>query len=138
MSSNTEVGPALAARRTTRLTAIGIAVVAAVLVWGIALLAGVELTVQQPSGAMEIGILPVVVLPAVAGLAGWALLAALERYTPRAKTAWTVGAVVFVVASLVGPLMADAPIATRLTLAAMHLVVGGIVIPLFRRHARSA
>ncbi|UWZ49774.1 hypothetical protein Dmats_26205 [Dactylosporangium matsuzakiense] len=67
-----------------------------------------------------------------AGLIGWGLLAILERATGKARTIWTVVAVVFLVLSLLGPLGADGT-GAKVSLLLMHLVAGAVIIPLFAR-----
>lgn len=68
-----------------------------------------------------------------AGLAGWTLLALLERFTRRGAKlwAWTAGIVLLV--SLMGPLGQAAGTATTVSLLAMHLTAGAVLIPLMLR-----
>jgi hypothetical protein len=80
----------------------------------------------------------VVFASALASLAGWALLAVLERVTTRARTIWTSIAVVVAVLSLGGPLTAAAvTTASRAVLAALHVVVAAVLIPLLARTSPS-
>ncbi|HJV12633.1 MAG TPA: DUF6069 family protein [Propionibacteriaceae bacterium] len=67
----------------------------------------------------------------VAALAGWALLALLERFTARARTIWTVIALVFALLSLAGPMSAlpSTSGADALALAFMHVAVTVVLIP---------
>jgi len=85
-------------------------------------------------GATELNIGAVLLVSALASLAAWGLLAVLERFTARARTIWTVVAVVGLVLSLAGP-MSGTGITTgnRLALALMHVVVGAVLIVLMRR-----
>jgi Family of unknown function (DUF6069) len=67
----------------------------------------------------------------VTGLAGWALLALLARFTARARTIWTAIAVLFALLSLAGPLSILATTeANVLALALMHLAVAAVLIPI--------
>jgi hypothetical protein len=66
-----------------------------------------------------------------AALAGWGLLALLERFTARPRTSWTAIAVLVGLLSLAGPLSTIAPttVANGLSLALMHLAVAAVLIP---------
>jgi Family of unknown function (DUF6069) len=67
----------------------------------------------------------------VAALAGWALLALLERFTARARTIWTAIALLVALLSLAGPLSILATTeANVLALALMHVVVAAVLIPI--------
>src|SRR5580700_7901259 len=80
----------------TRALGVGGAVLAAVAVWVVAVpLLGVNLLVRLGSGAAEtVGVDYVIGATLIASLAGWALLALLERRTSRARSIWTVVAIV--------------------------------------------
>lgn len=82
-----------------------------------------------------VGPAAVVLAAAAAGLAGWALLGALERVTPtRAKAWWTGLALVAALVSLVGPVtVADG--ASTTALLGLHGAVAGVVIAGMRRTA---
>jgi hypothetical protein len=86
--------------------------------------ADVDLTVPDrgPIGAVAVG-----VTAALAGLAGWALLAVLERTTGRGRKIWIVTASVILLLSLLGPLGA-ATVGATLGLVALHLTVGGVLL----------
>ena len=130
--------PVRPARVRRRLIGVGCAVLAAVLIWTVAVpVLGVHL--QGPAGPGSAELRPVV-LPAViamslgAPLAGWALIAVLERYTGMARTIWTIVALAALVISLGGPLLGTGvPTSSRIALALMHSVVGAIVIPVLNR-----
>jgi len=121
-------------RLRSRLLAVAGAVAAAVAIWVIAVpVLGVDLV--APPGPDEtapqaVPFAAVVMASLVASLAGWALLAVLERFLSRARTVWTVVASIVMVLSLAGPLLGDAgvPVACRITLALMHLSVGAVLI----------
>jgi Family of unknown function (DUF6069) len=126
--------------RKTRLLTVGGGVVAAVLIWGIAQLAGMDL--RQPAlgpgeAPMALTIVPVIAASAIASLAGWGLLALLERFTAKARAVWTTISVIFVVLSFAGPFSGEGiTTGNRLVLALMHVVVGAIVITGLARTAR--
>jgi hypothetical protein len=128
-------------RRNARLLAVAAAVLAAVAVWLIAELGfGAEL--RSPAfGAQQsqdVELVNVIVAGAAASLAGWAVLAVLERFTARARTAWTVIAVLAMLVSLGGPLSgAGITGANRAWLALMHVVVGAVLVPLLARTSRT-
>jgi hypothetical protein len=99
--------------------------------WIAAWAAGAELTVVSAGRPpMEVS-LPMAVFAALgASLAGWGLLAVLERRTGSARRTWTSVAVTVLVLSLV-PLalpIVEATTATKAYLAAMHVVVGATLI----------
>ncbi|WP_229073325.1 DUF6069 family protein [Actinoplanes sp. DH11] len=121
----------------TRVIAIGIALVAAALIWIVATAAGAPMEVDQGQGVMPVGLVPVVVATVLAGLLGWGLLALLER-SARGATIWTVIAGVVTALSFLPVLTSEATTGTRLALAAMHLAVAVALIPLFRRSSRAA
>ena len=112
---------------------------AAAIAWAIEVpLLGVRLTVRF--GAMH----PQIVAPGqvigaalVAGLIGWLLLAVLDRRTPRARTVWTVTALLVLALSLLLPLAAGTTAAAVTGLIVLHLTVGAVVIPGLARTARS-
>lgn len=125
--------PDAGTRRRNRVTAVGAAVAAALVVWVVAApVLRVDLAVPSGTQTMQIGVGLVIVNALVAALAGWALLALLERFTSRPRTVWTVVAVLTLLVSFNGPLVAAgaASTATKLTLAAMHLAVGAVLIPM--------
>ncbi|MET8866676.1 DUF6069 family protein [Nonomuraea sp. NPDC004580] len=108
---------------------VGVAAVAALVVWAVAVpLAGVALTVHMGGGMQEIGPVSVVVASLVIGLAGWALLAVLERVTSKPGRVWTVVALAVLVLSLLGPLGGAAGGGAMSVLVVMHLVVGGVLV----------
>ncbi|NUW33093.1 hypothetical protein HTZ77_16870 [Nonomuraea sp. SMC257] len=110
------------------LTVIGTAA-AALAVWALAVpVAGVTLTVRTGGGTQTVEAVPVVVVSLLAGLAGWALLALLERRAARPRRSWTITALVVCVLSLAGPLTSAVGAAATLVLLALHLVVGAVLI----------
>jgi hypothetical protein len=113
------------------------AAAAALAVWALAEpLAGVDLTVRTGGrDKQQIGSDEVVLVSLLAGLAGWALLDLLERFTAHAREIWTATALVVLVLSLLGPLGAAVTVAATVALAGMHLAVGAVLIPLLARSA---
>jgi hypothetical protein len=126
------------ARRRQRLVAIAGAVLAAVVIWVIAVpITGVDLQATTGPGSTVLEPVPVyavIAMSLLAPLAGWALLALLERFTTKPKTIWTTIAVIVLLISYGGPLLgAGIPTGSRITLGLMHTLVGLIVIPAFAR-----
>jgi hypothetical protein len=129
---------AAAERPTWRTRVLGLlaATAATLAVWLIAdPLAGVNLTARTGAGTVPIGPPPVVVVTLLAGLAGWGLLAVLERYTRRPARTWTIIALAVLIMSLAGPLGNGVGTASKLVLASMHLVAGAVLIPVLARSA---
>ena len=123
------------ALRSTRALAVASATLAALLVWAVEVSAfGLNLRVQFPSGAPQGVGLEAVGMSALAGsLAGWALLAILERTTNRARTTWTLIAVLALLASLTAPLGFGITLSSKLGLALLHLTVAAVLVPALRR-----
>lgn len=119
-----------------RAAAVAGAVIVAVVVWALAVpVAGVRLVVSSGSGEQHIGLGLVVALSLAAGLAGWALLAVLERWARRPARAWSATALLVLLISLTGPATAAATVVAGVTLAALHLAVGAVLIPALARTA---
>ncbi|MBM0227500.1 hypothetical protein JNW87_20255 [Micromonospora sp. ATA51] len=71
-----------------------------------------------------------------AALAGWALLALLERLLPRsARLVWTITAVGVLLVSLAPLLAPGMDAATRIILGALHVAVATVLIPVMTRSA---
>jgi hypothetical protein len=121
--------------RRAHALAVSAAALAALAVWLITdLLLGIDLTAPTRPGSQELmSITPALVAGTslVVALAGWALLALLERFTARARTSWTAIAVLFALLSLAGPLsaLASTSAANAGALALMHLAVAAVLIP---------
>ena len=106
-------------------------------------LLGIDLAVQPAGGGAQsatqtVGIGAVVAASLTAALLGWALLALLERWTARARTIWTAVAAVVLLLSLAGPLTGALSLSVAGALAAVHLVVGSVLIVGLRRTATGA
>jgi hypothetical protein len=114
------------------------AAAAALAVWTVAVpLAGVDLTVRTDGGGgiRKVGSGDVVLVSLLAGLAGWGLLALLERFTAHPRRTWTATALVVLALSLLGPLGAGVGTAATVTLAGMHVAAAAVLIPLLARSA---
>ncbi|RLP91310.1 DUF6069 family protein [Micromonospora sp. CV4] len=97
--------------------------------------AGVDLATGSGNSTRQITVAAVVVAAVVAALAGWALLAVLERLTARAGTWWTAIAVAVLLLSLLAgpPSGVGAGAGAKATLALLHLSVGVVLILGLRR-----
>ena len=87
--------------------------------------------------AETVGVDYVVGASLIASLAGWALLALLERRTPRARSIWTVVAIVVLLVSVSLPLSIATTTGSKTVLALMHVAVAVVLIPVLRRGATS-
>ncbi|MET8264707.1 DUF6069 family protein [Micromonospora arida] len=90
--------------------------------------AGVDLAVRSANSTRQITVAAVIVAAAVAALAGWALLAVLERRTNRSRVWWTsIAGAVLLLSLVVGP-PSGVGGGAKATLALLHLSVGVILI----------
>ncbi|GAB3959731.1 hypothetical protein GCM10027614_79870 [Micromonospora vulcania] len=90
--------------------------------------AGVELAVNSGDSTRQVTVAAVVVAAALAALAGRVLLAALERFTGRARIWWTsIAIAVLLLSLLVGP-PSGVGGGAKATLALLHLSVGVVLI----------
>lgn len=122
----------------SRLAVVGVAAAAALADWAILVpLAGLTLTARQ-GGTQHIGAAAVLISTVFVSFAGWALLAILERRTPRARDIWTIIATIVCITSVGSPLTNSIGIGAKLGLASLHLVVGAVVVLGLRRTALSA
>ncbi|MBX9387568.1 DUF6069 family protein [Streptomonospora nanhaiensis] len=124
-------------RRVRRALAVGGAVAASLAVWAVAVAAGVEVEAVQGGAVRPVGPAAVAVASLAAGLAGWALLALLERTVrrPAPHRLWTAVAVAFLVLSLVGPLTSGTGAAGTAVLLLLHTAPAAVLIPLLPRAA---
>jgi hypothetical protein len=110
------------------------ATAAAVAIWIVAIAAGADLTVSFGTGQpQKVTVINVVVAALVGSLAGWGLLAMLRRFTAKARTVWTVTAIVAALLSLASPLSTTSSASTKAWLVAMHLAVATVLIVVLRR-----
>jgi hypothetical protein len=107
----------------------GIWIVAATAATGAAWATARGLGADLTAGGQVVTLPAVVVATAVAGLAGWAFLAVLERATRHAATAWTCVAVAVLLLSLAGPVGGAETGGGAAALVAMHLAAGAVLIP---------
>ena len=136
MTSQRLITPAQ--RRRARLLGMVAAILVAEAAWALAeLVLGIRL--QAPAGTgspepVDIGPLTVALASALLSLLGWAVLAALERLTPRARRIWLVVALGGLAASLSMPLSGTGvSTASRAVLVLMHLAVAAVVIAVLYR-----
>jgi hypothetical protein len=128
-------------RRQRLLTIVG-GTLGAFAVWAVAeRVVGLDLRTpafsseQQPQ---ELTAALVAVASAVGGLAGWGVLAVLERFTTNPRRAWVAVASIALLASLSAPLSGTGVSAgDRIAMIGMHLAVAAVVIPLFYRSSAS-
>ncbi|HEX5088824.1 MAG TPA: DUF6069 family protein [Nocardioides sp.] len=115
-----------------------VAAAAAAVVWVLATqVASVDLAVRSGSGTQHVNVVSVIVTAVVVAMAGAGLLRFLERRTARPLTTWTAIASIVWALSLVGPLGARSA-AAGLWLAALHVVVGAVVVVGLRRRTTPA
>lgn len=124
--------------RARRLLVVAAATLAPMAVVAVATAVGVELRVVMPGKpAMTIGQPMIFVAGLLSSLAGWAVLAVLERLTRRAHPIWIALAAVVLLVSMAPIAQAEASAATRSVLAATHVVVAAVLVPgLLRAHPR--
>ncbi|GAA4930322.1 hypothetical protein GCM10023224_07440 [Streptomonospora halophila] len=134
-SENT--APAGGGRLLRRVLAGVGAAVAALAVWAVAVpIAGIEVAGDRAGTVGPIGPVSIGASALMMGLAGWALLAVLERLTRRPGPIWTSVAAAVLLLSLAGPVVSAADTASMVVLLGMHLVVGAVVILVLAPTAR--
>ena len=128
--------------RTQRLLTVAGGTLGALAVWAVAeWVVGLDLRTpafssEQPP--QELSAALVAVASAVGGLAGWGVLAALERSTTNPRRAWVAVASIALLASLGAPLSGTGvSVGDRIAMIGMHLAVAAVVIPLFYRSSAS-
>jgi hypothetical protein len=124
--------------RPGRVVAIAVAAAATALAWLSGRLAHVDYIVNTPIGTRQITLALSVAATVVAGIAGWAVIAVLERYTASPKRVWIALTLVVLVLSIVPVFRTTANLATQLMLSALHCVAAAVLIPgLLQRHMTS-
>ena len=114
---------------TRRILSVAGAAAAALVLWTLTgPVAGHDLSAGTGGDAREVGAFAVLAAALAAGLAAWALLALLERTVGRPGRVWTITAAAVLALSMPGTL-GGADTASTAVLAAMHLVVGAVLIP---------
>ncbi|GAA5180663.1 hypothetical protein GCM10023322_13470 [Rugosimonospora acidiphila] len=135
MSTTVRAGSRPRSGPRDRMLAVAATAVATLTVWAVAgPLAGVRLAVDSGGDVYRVGPAEVVVVSLLVGLAAWALLAVLERFSRRARGIWTAIALAVLVLSLAGPLGGATTTAT-VSLMCMHLAAAAVLIPLLARTA---
>ena len=123
------------ARRLQRLGLVAGAGVTNAVIFLLAHAAGTDFTITDPGPAgkahtfvaPEIGIITV-----ICALAGWATLAALERWTVRPRAIWSGLALAVVLLSLVPIGIEQATTSTRIMLGVIHVMTAVALLPMLR------
>jgi predicted permease len=135
----TFASPRTASLLRTRALGVAGAVMANVALWVIEVpILGLHLNIRfgtAPAQTIAVGF--VIGATLAASLLAWALIATLERRTPRARTIWTAIAVVVLVASLSLPLYAGIAGSTKVALALMHLAAAAVLVAALRASSPS-
>ena len=108
---------------------------AALAVWAVAAALTDGPQIVAAATTQQVGPVEVLVSALVASLAGWGLLALLERRSAHPRRSWTTVALVALTASLAGPIGSGADATSTTTLLLLHLTVGVVVIIGLRRSA---
>ncbi len=105
---------------------VALAAIAALVIWAVVQLLGIDLTVRVGQGTSQVGAVDVLLATLFAGVAAWGVHWLLAR---RARTArwWPFIGSTAIAVSIIGPsYLADG--AAAVALISMHLVVGAILI----------
>jgi hypothetical protein len=122
--------------RAARVVAIAIAATATGLAWLLGRLAHVDYIADTPIGTRQITLALTIVATVGAGIAGWVVIALLERYTSSPWGVWIALTLVVLVLSIVPVFQTTANLGTQLMLTALHCVAAAVLIPaLPQRHA---
>jgi hypothetical protein len=121
--------PSPTLRRRRALTVLG-AVLAAGGVRIVLRVSGLDLAVAAAGGAAQVGLPAVVATALAAGLAGWAVLAGLERWARRPHRTWRALAVGVLVLSLLGPVTSALTPSAAGGLIALHVATGVALLAL--------
>jgi Family of unknown function (DUF6069) len=106
---------------------VAVAAAAALVIWAVVRLLGVELTVDSGDGTAQVGPVDVLVATVLAGLAAWAVQRLLAR---RARTSrwWpSIGSIALAV-SMIGPGNLAVGAAAAMALMCLHLATGAVLI----------
>ena len=121
--------------RAGRIVAIAIAATATGLAWLLGWLVHVDYVVDTPIGTRKITLALTIVATVAAGIAGWVVIAMLERYTSSPRGVWIALTLAVLVLSVVPVFRTTANIGTQLMLTALHYVAAAVLIPaLPQRH----
>lgn len=132
-SATAATTPTRGGRARTRALGLAGAVAAALVAWGVGALLGADYWITDAQGTARVDIGATVGTTVVVGLLGWGLLAVLERFARRGRTAWTVVAVGVAALSMVPIGLVEATPSTRIGLTLLHLAVAAVVIPTYTR-----
>lgn len=122
--------------RLQRAAAVADATVAALVAWTfIHVVSDIDLAVRSGGSVTHVGAASVAATVIAVGLAGWALLALLERFTTKARAIWVGIAVAVFLVSLLGP-AGGVNAAAVGSLLALHSVVAAALIAGLYRSAR--
>jgi hypothetical protein len=121
-----------------RVVAIGSAAAATGLAWLLGRLADVDYIVDTPTGTRQITLALTIVATVAAGLAGWIVIALLERYTSSPRGVWIALTMVVLVLSIVPVFFTTANLGTQLMLTALHCVAAAVLIPALPRRYTTA
>jgi Family of unknown function (DUF6069) len=124
MNEMTGTRPATGGAAARRALTVAAAAGAALLVWVIADPVG---GAGMHARGLHVGPAAVLATTLLTGLAGWGLLAVLERRVKRPGRTWGITAGIVLGVSMTGPLGSEGP-GTYVALIAMHLVVGAVLI----------
>jgi len=121
--------------RAGRIVAIAIAATATGLAWLLGWLVHVDYVVDTPIGTRKITLALTIVATVAAGIAGWVVIAMLERYTSSPRGVWIALTLGVLVLSVVPVFRTTANLGTQLMLTALHCVAAAVLIPaLPQRH----
>ena len=121
--------------RAGRIVAIAIAATATGLTWLLGWLVHVDYVVDTPIGTRKITLALTIVATVAAGIAGWVVIAMLERYTSSPRGVWIALTLAVLVLSVVPVFRTTANLGTQLMLTALHCVAAAVLIPaLPQRH----
>jgi hypothetical protein len=109
--------------------AIAIAATATGLAWLLGRLAHVDYIVATSIGTRTITLGLTIVATVVAGLAGWVVIALLERYTSSPRRVWIALTLVVLALSIAPVFWTTANLGTQLMLTALHCVAAAVLIP---------
>ena len=128
--------------RRQRLLTVAGGTLGALAVWAVAeWVVGLDLRTPASSSGQqpqELNAAVVAAASAVGGLAGWGVLAALERFSLNAGRVWVAVALIALLASMGTPLSGHGVSAgDRMALIGMHLAVAAVVIPFLYRSSSS-
>ncbi len=117
------------AHTLARVGLIAAAVICTTLVWLIAELIGLDVSVRMDGVVQAISGITVAVSTGIASLGAWAVKAAMERLFRHPTSWWVTISIALGVVSLAGPLtMATSAIASAI-LVVMHVIPAAILIP---------